>query len=231
VHLLVTRPEPDAATTAERLRAIGHRVMIEPLLRIAFAPPPGDLPNPTALIVTSRNGLRALAAWPQAAAWRGLPLFANGDVTAQLARSAGFTEVSSTGGDAASLIRLMEARLTSNGPVLYVAAHDRAGALATRLRRSGYDIRVVEAYNAERATRLSPGLSAALAAGEIDGALFYSRRTSETFRQLVEGMAIRLTHAFALSRQVAVPIERLAANIHVAASPDEASILALIPPP
>jgi uroporphyrinogen-III synthase len=231
VHLLVTRPEPDAATTAQRLREMGHRVTVEPLLRIVVAPAPADLPRPTALIVTSRNGLRALAAWPQAAAWRGLPLFANGDATAQSARSAGFTEVSSTSSDAASLIRLMQAKLPPDGPVLYIAAHDRAGALATGLHRSGYDIRVVEAYSAERATRLSTGLSAALAAGDIDGALFYSRRTAETFRQLVEGTEIRLAHAFALSRQVAVPIERLARNIHIAAVPDEASLLALVPAP
>ena len=34
MRLLVTRPEPDAARTAEALRARGHEVLVAPLLRV-----------------------------------------------------------------------------------------------------------------------------------------------------------------------------------------------------
>ena len=83
MRLLVTRPEPDADETAARLTAMGHDVLVQPMLRIVFAPPPEDIPEPAALIATSRNGVRALAAWPAAAHWRETTLFVTGEGTAR----------------------------------------------------------------------------------------------------------------------------------------------------
>ncbi len=231
MHLLVTRPQPDATATARRLAAIGHTVTIEPMLSIVLNDPPGDLPAPAGLIVTSRNGVRALQTWPQAAGWRDVPLFAVGEATAHDARAAAFRDVTAGTGEGAALVRLVGAILPKDrGPVIYAAARDLSGNLAERLEEAGYDLQMVEAYRAEPAERLSPALTAALAAGTIDGALFYSRRTAETFRDLVAGRAIRLAHIFALSEQVAGPLHGLARMLQVAPRPDEASLLSLIPP-
>jgi uroporphyrinogen-III synthase len=231
MRLLVTRPEPDAADSARRLTALGHRVTIEPLLKIVPAEPPSDLPQPAGLIVTSRNGVRALTTWPQASGWRDVPLFAVGEATGTEARAAGFRHVTAGEGTGMSLVPVIGAALpAASGPVIYAAARDLSGNLAEHLEEAGYDLQMVEAYRAERAESLSPEVLAGLEAGAIDGALFYSRRTAETFRDLVEDHAIRLAHAFALSAPVAGPLKGLAGSLHVAATPDEASLFALIPP-
>ena len=232
MRLLVTRPQPEAAETAGKLVAMGHTVTIEPLLRIVLAEPPRDLPEPAAIVVTSRNGVRALAGWPQAERWRDTPLLAAGAATAAEARAAGFRKVTAGSGDAAALAERVRQTLPPGvGPILYVAARDRAGALADALAARGHAVCTVEAYRAEKAERLRAPVLAALTAGDIDGALFYSRRTAETFRDLVAARRIRLAHVFALSPQVAEPVAGLAADLHIASAPDETSLFKLIPPP
>ena len=232
MRLLVTRPEPDASVTAARLTALGHSVTVEPMLRIVLNDPPRDLPDPAGLIVTSRNGARALATWPQAAGWHDVPLFAVGAASGEAAKAAGFRKVTAGAGEDAALVQVIAAALPAGqGPVVYAAARDLSGNLAEQLEEAGYDLQMVEAYRAERAEELSPALRAALAAGAIDGALFYSQRTAHTFRDLAADGPLRLAHVFALSRHVAAPLKGLGAELHIASAPTEDSLLKLIPPP
>src|SRR5690606_27759634 len=80
----VTRAEPGAGRTAERLAALGFEPMVVPLLAIRPLPcPPPDLTGMAALAFTGRNGVDAFAALT---AERGLPVFAVGDATAERAR-------------------------------------------------------------------------------------------------------------------------------------------------
>src|SRR2546428_158157 len=63
MHVLVTRPEPDAAELKAALEVLGHEVSVEPLLAIQSLPIPATaFEDARGLIATSRNGLRALAA-------------------------------------------------------------------------------------------------------------------------------------------------------------------------
>ena len=62
MHVLVTRPEPDAAELKAALEVLGHEVSLEPLLAISSLPiEPTVFEGARGVIVTSRNGLRALA--------------------------------------------------------------------------------------------------------------------------------------------------------------------------
>jgi len=65
LRLLLTRPEPDAARTAAALRAAGHEVLTAPMLRIE--PVAADLgAGPwEAVLITSANAARAVAAHPR----------------------------------------------------------------------------------------------------------------------------------------------------------------------
>ena len=93
MRLLVTRPEPDAGREAEALAARGHEAVIAPLLVIEFAEDaPLDFAGVQALIVTSRNALRAIASRRELAEARKLPLFAVGEATARAARDVGFAD-------------------------------------------------------------------------------------------------------------------------------------------
>lgn len=234
MRLLVTRPAGQAEETAAALRARGHEPVVVPLLDIVLADPPEDLPEPAAIAVTSRNGVRALAAWPEAGAWREKPVFVTGAATAAAAREAGFADVRASGGDVAGLCDRILAELPAGGgPVLYVTGRDRAGDLTGALAGRGHDVRTVEAYRAEARPELDPAVAAALRAGTIDGALFFSARTAATFVDRVvaadlAGAAAKIV-LYALSEAVAVPLRRLdGADIRVAERPEAASLLVLL---
>ncbi|MDM8352398.1 uroporphyrinogen-III synthase, partial [Brevundimonas diminuta] len=90
----VTRAEPGAARTADRLTALGFTPITAPLLTLE--PLPGALdavPAPAAvaaLALTSPNGVEAFA--PLISRFRRHPVFAVGDATAEAARAAGFAD-------------------------------------------------------------------------------------------------------------------------------------------
>jgi uroporphyrinogen-III synthase len=216
------------------LQAAGHEVVVAPLLTIAIAPPPSDPPDPQAIILTSRNGVRALATWPQAATWRTRPVFVTGLATAAAAREAGFTDVRTAAGDAADLAGHFMAQIDKEvRPILYPAAHDRTGALAEGLRANGYDVRTIEAYSAEMARTLGPAATDAIRRRAIEGVLLYSNRTAAAFRAIVDRFDLseylEMTVLYALSDRVAEPLRGLPGWIRVAPHPDEESLLALLP--
>jgi uroporphyrinogen-III synthase len=231
--LLVTRPLPDAEDTAKRLSALGHEVLVQPFLRIVFAPPPRGLAEPAALIVTSRNALRAMQAWPQAARWRGRPLFAVGKATVRAAAAAGFTDVRAGGGDAASLADAIRDDLAPDaGPLLYPAARQRTGGLAEALAAAGYDVETVETYRAEVATLLDAAVRRALTEQALDGVLIYSRRTAEAFRAAVEAAGIydpfNGMTCYVLSPEIGAALEGAGAAVKWPERPEEDLLLALI---
>jgi uroporphyrinogen-III synthase len=233
LRLLVTRPEPDAEETAARLVALGHEAVIQPMLRVLFAPPPESLPEPVAIIATSRNGLRALASWPLADSWRRLPLFVTGQGTAAAARDAGFADVRPGGADAASVADRLTGEIAPGaGRILYVAGRDRTGALAGGLSAIGYNVAVVEAYRAEPVDSLEPAVAAALAGGRIDGILLFSQRTSAALLAAVDASGLRqalaATPCYAISPRAAEPIRGVARVIRIAAHPDFDGIAAMI---
>jgi uroporphyrinogen-III synthase len=234
MRLLVTRPEPDASGTAARLRALGHEVLVQPMLTVVFNPAPRDLPSPRALILTSRNGMRAVATWPQASAWRDLPVFVTGPATATEARAAGFANVRHGDRDAAALVDLILRSLPRVGKqILYIAGRDRAGGLSGGLSGLGYDIRTVEAYRTEPPERLDDAVRNALSGRALDGALFYSRRTASAFASLVAaaGLGAKLEGLtlYALSQSVAEPLQALGgAKIKVAPEPNSDALLGLV---
>jgi uroporphyrinogen-III synthase len=233
MRLLVLRPEPAASETAAQLEAFGHEVIVEPMLTVELGAEPACLPDPSAILFTSRNAVRAIEGWPRAAEWRDRPAFAVGKETAASARAAGFSDVRAGSGDAAALADLVAAALApGEGTILYPAARDRAGDLEGILTARGFSVDVVEAYRAVPAPHLSEAALAALRSGGIDGALVYSRRTAETFRDLAGAAGLDRLPGIAfyvVSASVAEPLRALRpAAIHVAARPDAA--LALIPP-
>src|SRR5947199_3346548 len=123
MRLLVTRPEPDNARTAAALRANGHEVMLAPLLHIE-AVTNVDLGGPSwaAILLTSANGARAVADHPRRAELIALPVLTVGRSSADAARAAGFTDVTSADGDARDLARFAAQRFSGvRKPLLCLA--------------------------------------------------------------------------------------------------------------
>ena len=234
MRLLVTRPEEDAARTAQALRARGHAVLVAPLLRIEAID--ADLSGSwTAVLMTSANAARVVATHRQAAALLHLPAFTVGDRSAEAARAAGFREVISADGALPDLVRLVAGRLAGDkARLLYLAGEDRAGDAMTELAAFAVDLRTIVVYRAAVAAALSGDLSEALQAGRLDGVLHYSRRSAMALLRLADeagllNAVLSLAH-YCLSDDVAAPLrQRGAARIHVAASPREAALIDAIP--
>ncbi|MGU3497090.1 uroporphyrinogen-III synthase [Xanthobacteraceae bacterium A53D] len=228
MRLLVTRPEPAAGTTARRLAAMGHHVLVDPMLRIAptgAAVPDGPF---EAIAFSSINGVAAFAAHAQ---HRALPAFAVGTRTAAAARAAGFTDVTDCMGDVGSLAAAL-ARLPHGARVLHAAGEDRAGDLPGLLAPSAITVTVAVLYRSVMAETLAPGTIAAIEAGTLDGVLHYSPRSAAAVLRAaavanVSGPFLRLRH-LCLSQAVAAPLEALGAHTQVAASPDEDALLTLL---
>lgn len=179
--MLVTRPEPEAQHTLARLRALDIAALSAPMLR--FHTLETSLPDAegfAALALTSGNALRALAARGAVDRYRRLRVFAVGDATADLARKMGFADVQSASGGMSLLVeRLVHARLS--GPILYPAARVPAGDLAKSLAPYGVMVVTARVYDMQPAQSLDDAIIAGMRDGGIDAALFYSRRTAQSF--------------------------------------------------
>jgi uroporphyrinogen-III synthase len=234
VRLLVTRPQEDGERTAAALRARGHSVLLAPLLRIEplaaeFGPGPF-----AAVLTTSANATRAAAQHPRMPELRSVPLYTVGRRSAEAARAVGFAITHSAGSDAHDLIGMVARELAGAAlPLLYLAGENRSVDLAEGLWRHGLTVRTAVVYRAAAAERLPPQTEQAIAAGEIDGVLHYSRRSADVFLRCTDAAGLReravaLTH-FCLSAQVAAPLAQAgAAHVRIAQRPDEEALLALV---
>jgi uroporphyrinogen-III synthase len=234
VKALVTRPEEDAAPLARALAQRGIETLLAPMLAIAPVPEAAKLLadaliGAQALLFTSANGARIFA---RASARRELPVFAVGDATAAAARLADFRSVTSAGGDVAALAALAAARLApQHGALVHVAGTVTAGDLAGALEAQGFAVRRAAIYEALPARALAPEIAAALAAGAVELALFFSPRTAAAFVRLAADAglapALRAMTALALSPAVA---EALGAwrRVLVARAPTQSDLLAAL---
>jgi uroporphyrinogen-III synthase len=236
MRLLVTRPEPDATRQAELLGACGHEPVLAPLLAIE---PTSDVRldvyGAQALIVTSRNSLRALASHPDLVKALLLPLYAVGEATARAAVELGFKTVTTGPGTAETLARLISAALRPNaGALVHLSGETVAFDLKSALEAQGFSLRQPTLYRAVAATKLPDDALALLNVGKLDGVILMSPRTAATFAALVvrHGAVTQASRldCYCLSPGVAQAVEPLKAKVIVAARPREEELLALISP-
>ena len=236
MRLLVTRPEPDARRQAELVSARGHKPVLASLLAIE---PTSDvsleLDGAQALIVTSRNSLRALASHPDLVKALQLPLYAGGEATAKAAAELGFKAVTTGPGAAEMLARLVSAALKPNaGPLVHLSGETVAFDLKSALETQGFRVRQPILYRAVPATKLPDDALSLLSAGKLDGVILMSPRTAATFAALVvrHGAVTQASRldCYCLSAAVAQAVESLKARVIVAAHPREEELLALISP-
>jgi len=228
MRVAVTRPEADGERSAATLRALGHDVLLAPLMRVE--PVAADLSGTwSAITITSANAVATLKA-PRSIL--NLPLFAVGAHSTEAARAAGFTDVTSADGDLRDLVRTLVARHRGQAPLLYLAGEDRAADLVGALAQGGIAAQMRIVYRTVTAP-FPPALVDALRDNRLDAALHYSKRSAETFIAGARGAglvaeALALRH-LCLSAQVSAPLQAAgAATIAVAAHPDEASLIELL---
>ncbi len=231
LRALVTRPREEAGALVEALAARDIGALVEPMMEIHFRERALDLDGVEAVLCTSANGVRALA---RASRERGLPLFAVGDATAARSRALGFTAVESAGGDFRDLARLVADRLQPDrGRLVHVCGSEVAGDLAGELRDRGFAVERCVLYEARPAASLSAAAISALAALEIDFALFFSPRTAAIFAGLAKAApmarACETTVALSISAAADAALAELAwRGRRIAERPDQAALLDLL---
>lgn len=233
MRLLVTRPIEDARHQADRLAALGHEAVLAPLLAIETVPGIAlPLDGAQALIVTSRNALRALAAHPARDGALALPLIAVGEATAREAERLGFASVTIGAGTAESLPPLIAARFeASAGPLVHLAGETLAFDLKGALEAEGYTLRQPALYRALAAEALPPEILVDLKSGKIDGVILMSPRTAAIFGALLRKHGLTEVpglRCYCLSPSVAKAVASLGALLLVAARPREEDVLALL---
>ena len=234
MRLLVTRPEPDAQRTAESLRQRGHDVMVAPLLRIeGVAAELGSGPW-DALVITSANSCRAVATHPRIAELVHRPVFTVGQHSAQVAREAGFVDVTASDGDVEELAQLLTEKFRARDRrLLYFAGEDRTADLTAGLASHGIQLKTIIIYRAVKVSEFPPLVRAAMEEDGIDGVLHFSRRTAESYLSSAVGAAL-LDKAlgpfhYCLSGQVARPLLQAGAKtVRIAERPNEGSLIELV---
>ena len=200
----ITRAQPGAAATAERVRALGHDPVVAPLLTVRpLADVAVDLHGVAALAFTSANGVRAFA---DASGERGLKVFAVGAATALAARAVGFKSVLSADGDVMALAEGIAARRSElRGAVLHPGAAEPAGDLCGALASQGVEARALILYET------IPGHPDEAAAPEIarcDAVLLHSPGASRALARYLKAHPAPNLRALGLSKAVLSPLSR-----------------------
>jgi uroporphyrinogen-III synthase len=232
MRIALTRPHADSERTAAALRARGHEVLVAPLMHVA--PVDADLSGTWgAVVITSANAPSVLAGNPARDTLIKFPLFAVGRRSADAATEAGFTSVTSAGGDVRDLVRLIaERRADAKAPLLYLAGEDRAADLAGELTTRGLAVEMRIVYRAVTAP-FPPELIAAIKSGRLDAVLHFSARSADNYlagaaQAGLTEQALTLRH-YCLSGAIAAPLSAAGtAKIWVAPRPDEAALIGLL---
>jgi uroporphyrinogen-III synthase len=224
-RIWITRAQPGADATAERVRALGHEAVIAPLLAVrALEDVRVDLSGVAALAFTSANGVRTFA---DISPERAIRVFAVGAATAQAARAAGFKLVLSADGDVEALAEgIGQRRGELRGAVLHPGALEPAGDLVGALERQSVEVRRLILYETDPVT-----LDAEAAARLVtsDAVLLHSPRAAQVLAAVLRANPAPKLRALGLSKAVVKPLSRAKIGPRVFPSmPLEGALLNLI---
>ncbi len=200
----ITRAQPGADATAERVRAMGHEALVGPLLAVRnLADVHLDLTGVAALAFTSANGVRAFA---ERSGDRSLKVFAVGAATALAARTAGFKSVLSADGDVEALAEGIASRRNElKGMVLHPGAAEPAGDLSGALERLGVPARLVVLYETG-AVSIAADEAARLV--QADAVLVHSPRAAQVLAKVLKAHPAPALRVLGLSKAVLRPLAR-----------------------
>lgn len=203
-RIWITRAQPGADATAERVRALGHEAIIAPLLAVRALPDVAvDLSGVAALAFTSANGVRAFA---DIHGERAIRVFAVGAATAQAARAAGFRLVLSADGNVEALAEgIGQRRGELRGAILHLGAAEPAGDLVGGLEKQGVVARSLTLYETVPAP-LDPEEAAQLVLA--DAVLLHSPRAAQVLNAVLKAHPAPKLRALGLSKAVVKPLAR-----------------------
>lgn len=233
MRLLLTRAADDAARTGEKLEALGHTIVLSPVIEMVGTGASWPRGVVDALVATSGRAVAFPMAGLAPEVRRVMPLHLVGMRTAQMARDHGFLGATTVSRTSIDLTTALEARAVRPRRIVYLAGRDRKPDLERKLDAIGQRLEVVEVYAAQARDMTCPEVIKTLRQNAVDGVLHFSRRSADLYLVAMGGVAAGLDPRgaahFCLSEDVAAPLrEAGCATIHVAETPSEADLLALV---
>jgi uroporphyrinogen-III synthase len=223
-RILVTRPEPGASRTAERLRNAGFEAVVLPLTRIERLPfelPDGPFDG---LVVTSAQALAVV----NVSYFAALPVVAVGDTTANAARQAGFKLIETGLGSVESVVALAASTFEPNSRLLYLCGKVRRPELETLLRQAGFSIVAAETYNAQPLKHQPGKLAGILGDKPFDAVILLSAVAAELFNQHVSKPQFSNALLVCFSQRIADAAGRFDRPIAVTEDATEDSLMKLL---
>lgn len=233
-RVLVTRPEPGASKTAQKLRQMGLEPLVLPLTRIEALPAELAI-DPlafAAIAVVSSNAARhAPASLIQSLS--GLPAYAVGATTAAVSRAIGLNVVDNSAGDAAGLQWVIMDKVEPRSRILVLCGRVRRDILEQGLRDSGFVPHFVEVYDTLPNPPSARETAIVLGNMPVDIVLFYSAFAADEFTRLMETMgglkAFEGARFIAISERIRSHLpESLRDCLIIAAEPNEEAMLSLL---
>jgi uroporphyrinogen-III synthase len=223
-QIWITRAQPAAEATAQRVREMGHEPIVAPLIDLRPVEARVDLVGVAALAFTSANGVRAFA---EAEARRDIAVYTVGGATAAAAKAAGFRGVLSAEGDVAALAeRIASRKRELQGAVLHPGAAEPAGDLCGALTEAGIEARPLVLYEA---VDVEPDEALLAALPGLDAVLLHSPRAAATLAAFLKQRPTPSLRALCLSAAVAKLLAKTKLRQLASASfPIEAALLNLI---
>lgn len=224
MRVWVTRAQPLALATAQRLAQMSHEPVVLPLIETRAVPIRAeDLAGAAALAFTSQTAVDALSAQGLVAQLAGIAVFTVGVATAEAARRAGFQNVQAGSGDVEALAALILSTTSPlPGAVVHLSARHPAGDLTGLLQAGGREARRVTVYET-----VPTGVRAAPT--EIDAVLIHSAMAARAAAAVISQGAAENMWLLGLSEAALAPLNAIKFHQRaVAPFANEASILSLL---
>ena len=229
IPIIVTRAEPGASETVERLEARGLKPVLAPMLSLVELPD-SQMPAPSDLsgvVFTSANGVRTYA---KRRSDRYLPTWCVGPATAQAAREEGFEAVHESAGNAVDLANFIAERLAPpDDPLLHVANAAATGVLRETLSVKGYQTVFAPIYEMQPAQSLPTSVGHLMDQNSTCIVLVHSEKGATAFAAQTRSRALTSCIGVAISERASQPLERLNLSaIYTAEAPNEDGLFAAL---
>jgi uroporphyrinogen-III synthase len=228
ITCLITRTQPGALVTQALLEKQGYNPICVPAAVIEPTQAQIDTTGVQALLMTSAAAARSIQVTPLMAA---LPVYAVGDATAEAAKTTGFANVISAGGDGATLAVLAADRMKAgDGALLHLRGQDVAGDVTGMLSACGFETRFIEVYQTSDHPAFRSDMAHQLthAKGLV---LFHSPAGARRFVLAVESLNMDLGGwvGVGLSSACVLPLQNIGfAETLFASQPDEEALMEAI---
>ncbi|MCR9268560.1 MAG: uroporphyrinogen-III synthase [Hyphomonadaceae bacterium] len=229
VAIIVTRADPGAQQTAERLGAVRLTPIVVPMLTLETIQdqdlvPPEQI---SGLVFTSANGVRTYA---DRDGNRTQTAWCVGPATAEAAREAGFSDIRESAGNAVDLANFIAAHSQPEAkPLLHVANEAATGSLQETLNALGFEVVFAPLYRMRPTPRIPSLLSELIGTGAPAVALFHSAKGAAAFANLMPGVDLSNWSAVCISEQASKPLKGLRFGaLHLAEAPNEDGLFAAL---